>query len=86
MSRAKLGLAFLGRLFLGDDWQLTAVPLAALAVTALLHQHGLASWWLVPVTVALALTGSIRRVIRGQGALAMNAERPTPKAIGRPTP
>jgi len=86
MSRAKLCLAFFRRLFLGDDWRLTSVPLVALALTALLHQHGLATWWLLPVTVALALTGSIRRVIRGRSTAATNANQPTPTAIGRPTP
>ena len=42
MSRAKLCLAFFRRLFLGDDWRLTSVPLVAHRLEATCPQDCLA--------------------------------------------
>jgi hypothetical protein len=53
-------LAFWRKLLLGDDWRLTVGPLLALALTALLHDHGLSLWWLLPAAVALVLAVSVR--------------------------
>jgi hypothetical protein len=46
---------------IGDDWTVAAAVAAALVVTWVLHNVGLAAWWLPPL-VAVAATGdSLRR-------------------------
>lgn len=51
---------------IGDDWRVAVGLALALALTALLVDQGVAAWWLMPVAVALLLTGSIRRATRGR--------------------
>jgi hypothetical protein len=49
----------------GDDWIVAAGVVLGLAGVALLDHAGIASWWLLPVVVAVLLALSVRRVIRG---------------------
>jgi hypothetical protein len=47
---------------IGDDWQVAAIVVAALGVTALLvHAAGVNAWWLVPACAFAALAWSLRR-------------------------
>ncbi|MHB8645400.1 MAG: hypothetical protein ACYDAR_06385 [Thermomicrobiales bacterium] len=46
----------------GDDWTIAGGVVIALALTALLARTSVASWWLLPVAVALGLTASLWRV------------------------
>ena len=48
----------------GDDWLVAAAVAVGLALTGLLTGVGVDAWWLLPVVVALALAGSLRRAIR----------------------
>jgi hypothetical protein len=50
----------------GDDWTIAAGVVIALALTALLARTSIASWWLLPVVVALGLTVSLWRVARAK--------------------
>ena len=51
----------------GDDWQVAALVVVALAVTALLtHVAGLNAWWLVPLAAFAALAWSLRRATSGE--------------------
>jgi hypothetical protein len=50
----------------GDDWTIAAGVVIALALTALLARTSIASWWLLPVVVALGLTASLWRVARAK--------------------
>jgi len=45
----------------GDDWRVAAGVVAALALTAVLADHGVAAWWLMPAAVVVILLGSLRR-------------------------
>jgi hypothetical protein len=47
---------------IGDDWQVAAIVVIALGLTALLvHAAGVNAWWLVPACVFGALVWSLRR-------------------------
>ena len=47
---------------IGDDWQVAALVVVALAGTALLvHVAGVNAWWLLPLAVFGALAGSLFR-------------------------
>jgi hypothetical protein len=47
---------------IGDDWQVAALMVAALAVTALLvHLAGVNAWWLLPLCAFAALGWSLFR-------------------------
>ena len=48
----------------GDDWLVAAVVGLGLALTALLTHSGVNAFWLLPITVALALAVSLRRATR----------------------
>jgi hypothetical protein len=48
----------------GDDWLVAAAVGVGLAVTGLLTGVGVDAWWFLPVVVALALAGSLRRATR----------------------
>jgi len=64
VSRLRAFAAFWWEFIVGDDWRLATGLAAALALTALLTHNGVAAWWLMPVAVALLLTGSLRRLTR----------------------
>jgi hypothetical protein len=52
---------------IGDDWQVAAIMVAALAVTALItHLAGVSAWWLVPLAAFAALGWSLRRATAGR--------------------
>jgi hypothetical protein len=51
----------------GDDWLVAAGVAVALGITYLLTQHGVNAWWLLPVSVTLVLTESLRRAVRPRG-------------------
>jgi hypothetical protein len=48
----------------GDDWVVAAAVGLGLVLTGILTGLGVDAWWLMPVVVALALAGSLRRAIR----------------------
>lgn len=49
----------------GDDWQVAAIVILALAGTALLvHGASVNAWWLLPVAVMAALGWSLYRAVR----------------------
>jgi hypothetical protein len=45
----------------GDDWRIAAGVAAAIGVTALLADAGVAAWWVMPLAVTALLVGSVRR-------------------------
>jgi len=49
---------------IGDDWIVAAAIAAGLALTGILTGLGVDAWWLLPVVVAVALAGSLRRATR----------------------
>ena len=66
MSRARAFAAFWWDFIVGDDWRLATGLAAALALTALLAHNDVPAWWLMPLAVALLLTGSLRRARRAR--------------------
>jgi hypothetical protein len=48
----------------GDDWIVAAAVGLGLGLTGILTGLGIDAWWLLPVVVALALAGSLRRATR----------------------
>ena len=67
MNRLKSIGAFWYDFVIGDDWQVAAVVVVALAATALLvHQAGVNAWWLMPLAVFAALGWSLHRATVGK--------------------
>lgn len=64
MNRIKALLLFLYDFVVGDDWQIAAGVVVALAVTALIAGAGATAWWLLPVAVCVLLCYSIWRAAR----------------------
>ena len=56
--------AFWWDFIVGDDWRVAAGVAAGLAVTAFLTHRDLTAWWVLPATVALVLTVSLRHSTR----------------------
>ncbi len=50
----------------GDDWQIAAGIVGALAVTFALAHAGAAVWWIMPLAVAILISASLWRVARKQ--------------------
>ena len=50
----------------GDDPLVAVLIIAALAGTAALSTHTTASWWLLPLIVALALSATLARAVRAK--------------------
>jgi hypothetical protein len=48
----------------GDDWVVAAAVGLGLVLTGILTGLGVDAWWLLPIVVALALAGSLRRATR----------------------
>jgi hypothetical protein len=46
----------------GDDWTVAAAIAAALLLTYVLTRAGTAAWWILPLTVVLAVGFALRRV------------------------
>jgi hypothetical protein len=62
MRHVKAFGAFWYDFIIGDDWQVAALVVIGLAVTAILaHAAGVNAWWLLPVVVFAALAWSLRR-------------------------
>ena len=52
---------------IGDDWQVAALMVLGLAVTALLvHVAGVNAWWLLPLVAFAALAWSLHRATAGK--------------------
>jgi hypothetical protein len=52
---------------IGDDWQVAALVVIALAGTALLvHVAGVNAWWLLPLAAFAALAWSLYRATAGK--------------------
>jgi len=62
MSTIKAFAAFWYDFIIGDDWQVAAVVVAGLALTAILaHTAGVNAWWLLPLFALAALGWSLHR-------------------------
>jgi hypothetical protein len=48
----------------GDDWRVAAGVVAAIVLTAVLADAGVAAWWLMPVAVLVTLFASLWREAR----------------------
>jgi hypothetical protein len=48
----------------GDDWRVAAGVVAAIVLTAVLADAGVAAWWLMPVGVLVTLFASLWREAR----------------------
>jgi hypothetical protein len=48
----------------GDDWTVAALVAAALLLTAVLNRAGVVAWWILPLTVIVAVGNSLRRESR----------------------
>jgi hypothetical protein len=48
----------------GDDWRVAVAVIAAIGLTAVIADAGVAAWWVMPVAVVLALLASLRRATR----------------------
>jgi hypothetical protein len=66
MRRAESFLRFLWDFVVGDDWRIAAGVVVALGVTALVAGTSVSAWWILPIAVALLLTGSVWRVARAR--------------------
>ena len=64
MSRVLAFGRFWYGFILGDDWLIAAGVAAAIGITALLADGGVAAWWVMPLAVVSLLAGSVRRGTR----------------------
>ena len=62
MRRIEALLRFLWDFVVGDDWRIAVGVVLALAVTALIAGTGIATWWILPLVVAVLLGYSVWRV------------------------
>ena len=61
MSRVLAFARFWYGFILGDDWVIAVGVAAAIGVTALLADGGVAAWWVMPLAAITLLVGSVRR-------------------------
>jgi hypothetical protein len=66
VTRVEAFLRFLWDFVVGDDWRIAAGVVVALGVTALVAGTSVSAWWILPIAVALLLTGSVWRVARAR--------------------
>jgi hypothetical protein len=64
VNRARAFGRFWWNFVVGDDWVVAAAISAGLVLTGVLTAVGVDAWWLLPLVVAVALAGSLRRAIR----------------------
>ena len=64
MNRVRAFLAFLYDFVIGDDWRIAVGVAAAIGVTALTDSTS--TWWILPLAVAVLLTGSLWNVARSR--------------------
>jgi hypothetical protein len=62
VRRIEALLRFLWDFVVGDDWRIAVGVVLALALTALIAGTGIATWWILPLVVAVLLGYSIWRV------------------------
>ena len=67
MTSLARSAAFWCDFIVGDDWRVAVGVAAGLAITAFLAHRDLAAWWVLPTTVALVLTVSLRHSTRRDG-------------------
>jgi hypothetical protein len=61
VTRASSFLRGVWEFVVGDDWRTAIGVVLALALTALVAEAGIPSWWVVPVAVVGLLALSLRR-------------------------
>ncbi len=66
MNTLRRFLRFLWDFVIGDDWRIAAAVAVALVVTLVLSNNGVASWWLLPLVVAVILSVSVWGVARSR--------------------
>jgi hypothetical protein len=66
MTRVRQLLRFLWDFVVGDDWRIAVGVAAALVLTLVLSDNGVAVWWLLPLVVAVMLSVSVWTVARKQ--------------------
>jgi hypothetical protein len=66
MTRLRQLLRFLWDFVVGDDWRIAVGVAAALLLTLVLSDNGVATWWLLPLAVAAMLSVSVWSVARKQ--------------------
>jgi len=64
MSHLRSFALFWWSFVVGDDWRVAAGITVSLALTWYITDRGADTWWLLPVAVALLLTGSLWRATR----------------------
>jgi hypothetical protein len=65
MNRVKAFGAFWYDFVIGDDWQVAAMIVAGLALTAIcVHAAGVNAWWLLPLFAFAALAWSLHRATK----------------------
>jgi tryptophan-rich sensory protein len=64
MTRLRAFAAFWYDFVIGDDWRVAAGVVIALAVTVAVSTTTAATWWIVPVAVAILLPWSLWRAVR----------------------
>lgn len=66
MKHVKAFGAFWYDFIVGDDWQVAALVVAGLALTAILaHAGAVNAWWLLPLFAVVALAWSLHRATSG---------------------
>jgi hypothetical protein len=63
LSRLIAFLRFWYEFVVGDDWRVAAGIVAGIALTAILADAGVSSWWVMPIVVVVTLFASLRRAV-----------------------
>jgi hypothetical protein len=66
VTRIQAFLAALWEFVVGDDWRIALGVAGALALTALLADDAIASWWVMPAAVIGLLALSVRHAARAR--------------------
>jgi hypothetical protein len=67
MSLVRGLLRFIWDFVIGDDWRIALAVLCALLLTLVLSDNGIRAWWVLPLVVALTLSGSVLAAARNRG-------------------
>ena len=68
MSYLLAFVRFVYDFIVGDDWLIAVGVVAAIALTSLIADRGLAAWWVMLLSVIALLLGSVRRGLRRASA------------------
>ena len=60
----------------GDDWTVAASIAVALLLTGVLNRAGIVAWWILPLTVIVAVGFSLRRARPSSGKTATTPAQP----------